>query len=194
MNKERAILKDSPFYCVHISSEDLGAIKRFQSANKRSGFLVRYLQEVALIDEDAGNARTYLVYDEDTAELVAYFSLKAGFVATNESKSPFTRAFDTEPGVEISNFAVNGEYKKAHPDARHVGAYIFEAFILPLIKAAAEKIGIRILYIFALPYTPLIDYYRSLHFIRLSTDQERAMHRRIKPRYDRGCIFMYQVL
>jgi hypothetical protein len=194
MDKSRIILSVGRLSCVHISNEDTPAVSHFEIANANGGFLSDYIKKFAMVDEATGNARTYLIYDNLTEELVAYFSLKSGFVSTNETNILFRRVFDTEPGVELSNFAVNGVYKRNHPSLKGIGIEIFRSFILPIISEAAEKVGIRIVYIFALPYRRLIEYYQDMGFKRLNKVQERTMHTRIKPRYDKGCIFMYQVL
>lgn len=194
MNRKSILFQHDRFCCVHISEDDLESIKSFQIANESGGFLARYLKEQAWLDETHNEARTYLVYDNVTDELVAYFSLKAGFVSINERHFMFRSSFDTEPGVELSNFAVNGVYKDNHPNVGRIGMVVFRYFVIPVVKKASEDIGIKIIYIFALPYSSLISYYQSLNFQRLNTLQERIMHARIKPRYDRGCIFMYQML
>lgn len=59
---------------------------------------------------------------------------------------------------------------------------------------AAERVGICIVYIFALPYSNLIRYYETLNFKRLSKMEEAFIHRNYKPRYDEGCIFMSRPL
>lgn len=195
MDKERIVLQSYPLCCVHIGEADANAIRGFRVTTEKGGFLAGYLKRYAYLDEQNGKARTYLIYDMDTDELVAYFSIKAGFVSVNESKGLFQRRFDAEPGAEISNLAINGAYREKYgEETKGIGADIFRTFILPIAQAAAMHIGVRILYIFALPYDRLISHYEKLGFIRLNKIQEREMHRRIKPRYDRGCIFMYQVI
>ena len=193
MVSERVVLSQEPLGCVHIGKEDIKAIEGFSIANKEGGFLADYLKKCALSDEEKGRSRTYLIYDMRTDEIVAYFALKAGFVSLNEARLSLKREF-AEPGVELSNFAVNGAYVRKHPEAKGAGAGIFRSFILPTVYQAANIVGVRILYIFALPHKGLIEYYTTLGFVRLSKAQEDSIHRRIKPRYDRGCIFMYQVI
>ena len=49
------------------------------------------------------------------------------------------------------------------------------------------------IYIFALPIEKLIGYYNDkLEFSRLHEIEEEKMHNRIRPEYDKDCIFMYQ--
>lgn len=190
----RKVIETSAFYSVHIGDISTDRLKAFASVHKNSGFLVEYLRRYANRDEEQKSARTYLVCDNLTGELVAYFSLKAGFVALRETKSLFSQYFDAEPGVELSNFAINGDYIRRHPEAKGVGVNIIKKFVIPVTKDAAEIIGVRFLYIFALPYDSLISHYEDIGFSRLPATQERLIHKRIKPRYDRGCIFMYMNL
>lgn len=188
------MIETDRLYCVHISSEDDSLIRQFQLANDHGGFLAEYLKKETLSDENNFRMRTYLVYDKHTSELVGYYSLKAGFVSSKENSNFFNFGFDSIPGVELANFAVNGAYKRNHPEIQKTGTYIFLQFVIPTVKEAAEYIGIDILYIFALPYKELVKYYKHLGFSRLNRMQERSMHRRIRPNYDEGCIFMYQQL
>lgn len=44
------------------------------------------------------------------------------------------------------------------------------------------------------PEERLIKYYGQLGFSRLPGEQERFVQRHVKPKYDEGCIFMYQTL
>ena len=182
------------FYCEHIldNIQNPEMIKTFQVNQKTGQGLEYYLKKSAIIEENMHIARTYLVKDKDTHEIVAYFSLKAGMIAANERKSFFRSEFDSVPGIELANFAVNGLYKEAHEEYEGIGKIIFLDFILPIVKKAAKYIGIKYIYIFALPYDHLINYYKTLEFTRLSFLEELFMHRRIRPRYDRRCIFMAQ--
>ena len=49
-------------------------------------------------------------------------------------------------------------------------------------------------YIFALPYEHLIERYKTYGFQRLPESEENDLHRRLKPRYDESCKFMYLLL
>ena len=104
------------------------------------------------------------------------------------------RVFDTLPGVELADFAINQRYIENHQDLKGVGLVIFKRFILPIINQAAEMIGIKILYLFALPYEDLIARYEKYGFSRLDEPYELELHRRLKPEYDDTCMFMYRML
>lgn len=195
MKREFAEYSSNSYYCCHLSENDSGFSDTniFSIARKEGQGLLNYLQNYAVKDEKQGIARTYLVRDNNTDELVGYFSLKASLVTINERKDVNGNIiFDTVPAVELSNFATNDVYKEKHPDTTHIGEHIFTRFILEIIKESAKHIGVYILCIFALPYDELIKYYNRLGFLRLSEKLENDIHQRIKPLYDESCIFMYQ--
>lgn len=192
----KGILQNDFFFCNHLGANqyDEEDIKTFSARDKRGEGLVVYLKECAFTEEVNGHMRTYIVRDIGTAEVVAYFALKAGLISINEIYIEEEATFDTLPGVELANFAVNNEYIQNHPSMKGVGYVIFTDFILPLIEKAAETIGIKVLYIFALPEPGLIHRYEKYGFQRLTSEWEVAIHQRLKPNYDKDCIFMYQVL
>ena len=186
-------LETDYFYCNHISESDLIDIKNFIIDEPRGYGLVRYLQNEALKDEKSNNARTYIVRDKKDNMIVGYYSLKAGFMADNERRLFLgKRIFDSIPGVELANFAVNGEYKRMNPDYKGLGKIIFSKFVIPTVHQGQEHLGLSILYIFSLPYENLIRNYEKMNFSRLAKFQEKSMHKRIRPYYDTDCIFMYQ--
>ena len=182
------------FYCQQLlETEDLeDVLDTFQVKEESGQGLAVYLKEHAINDEITGEARTYLVRDKENHELVGYFSVKAGMVSINERISWFKPTFDSVPGVELSNFAVNSSYREAHEEYEGLGKIIFSYFILPIVKEVSQRIGVYLLYIFALPYKRLIENYKEMNFVRLSAFDEYFIHRRIKPRYDKNCIFMCQ--
>lgn len=101
-------------------------------------------------------------------------------------------AFDSIPVVELANFAVNDNYKQKNPTYKGLGKILFSKFVMPTVTNGQEHMGLSILYIFSLPYERLINNYKSMNFSRLSMLQEKSMHKRIRPYYDTGCVFMYQ--
>ena len=169
-------------------------INHFYIKEKAGIGLERYLKLFAFPDEDNSIMRTYLVRSCETDELVGYFSLKAGLISGNEQERDGHVEFDTLPGVELANFAVNSAYIDAHPDYKGIGAIIFSDFIVPIIEQISRKIGVRVVYIFALPIEKLINRYEAYGFKRLDEKSEGSLHARLKPIYDESCIFMYQHL
>lgn len=188
------MIENEIFYCEHLvqNEENTTLIKNFSAAKITGYGLEKYLKNCAFRDEENNSMRTYLVKDKISGELVGYFSLKAGMVSNAESGNILASSFDMVSGIELANFGVNGKYKKAHGETKGIGKIIFMDFILPICIATSDIIGAKILYIFALPYKDLINYYKTLNFSRLSKSEEVRVHRRIRPRYDNSCIFMYR--
>ncbi len=182
--------------CRHLegSSQDLQCIHDFEVPFPETGKgLEIYLKDYAIQDEQDSRMRTYLVRYKATNECVGYFSLKAGLISINEARQPEAKVFDTLPGVELANFAVNRRFVDKY-DSHGVGHVIFRSLIIPFVFQLAANLGIYVIYIFALPYPKLITTYEKYGFQRLSSEAELALHRRLKPNYDQSCIFMYQTL
>lgn len=145
--------------------------------------------------------RTYIVRDQVTDEIVGYFAIKAAMMSVNERKKVDRRTgkeriyFDTMPGIEIANFAVNETYIEHNEEVRGIGVLIFYEFIYKIITGIDEMLGVKYLFIYALPYDTLIQrYMKYYHFRRLPDALEQKLHKRIKPEYDDDCVFMYQKL
>ena len=183
------------FTSSHLSSspKDLEDIKAFEIVPETGRGLELYLKQSALPDECLGLMRTYLVRLKRTGELVGYFSLKAGLISINEERTSQTVTFDTLPGVELANFAVNSAFLKKH-SAKGLGYVLFSRLIAPFVKEHAKTLGIYMLYLFALPYERLMKTYENYGFNRLPPKAENQLHQRLKPAYDESCIFMYQPL
>lgn len=193
---DKKLIENEIFYCEPLlaKEENLHLLQKFHVAEETGLGLEMYLKRYAISDEMSHETRTYLVKDNVTDEIVGYFSLKTGMVASRKKRSLFHMEIDSLPAVELANFAVNSAYKAAHKEQTGIGSIIFLDFVLPIIKMASEWVGICIVYIFALPYTQLIKYYETLNFRRLSKVEEAFVHRNYKPRYDEGCIFMSRPL
>lgn len=197
MEPSDAICKSDEFYCYSLSNSnehDLLDIEGFEPIDDSGAGLARYLKESAFNDEVDGSMRTYLVRDCMTAELVGYFSLKAGLVSLDESNDGRTVEFDTVPGVELANFAINKEYRLRHPSSKGCGMLLFRDLILEMVRRAAQIIGVYLLYIYSLPIPIVMENYANYGFVRLPEVEEQQLHSRLKPRYDRQCVFMYMAL
>lgn len=188
---EFSILDTEDFTIEHIfdSSENEKLISEFSALNGAEG-LENYLKNQASSDEENLYARTYLIKDSVTGELAAYFSLRSGLITVQA----YHESFDTIPAVELSNFAVNKNYRNNHPETSMFGAFILKKFILPLAQMMSRYIGTSSLYIYALPDEKLIEHYTKLGFTRLSKKQEKFVQNHVKPKYDEGCVFMFQNL
>ncbi len=174
---------------LYDSSENIELIAEFEASEKGKGFEY-YLKEAAEYDEKRNVARTYLVKDTVSRELVGYFSLRTGLITIQVKDE----SFDSYPAIELSNFAVNVKYKKNHPEVEGLGKYIFRSFVVPIVKKISKYVGVNSLYIYALPNDKLIEYYQKLGFTRLPEKHEKFVQQHVKPKYDEGCIFMFQNL
>lgn len=183
---------DTPAFSVeHLldSPENINLVETFNVSNDALG-LELYLKEQSVADETNKMSRTYLVKDKVTGELVGYFSLKTGLITLQV----FKNTFESIPAIELANFAVNNAYRENHPGIKRIGYYIFLSFIRPLAESISNLIGVNALYIYALPEEKLIEHYRTMGFSRLPIEQESFVQSHVKPKYDEGCIFMYQTL
>lgn len=181
---------DNEFFRIeHISDakEIKKALAGFSAGNKALG-LERYLKEMALTDEAEHDARTYLVRDVVTDEIAAYFSLRTCLVPLPIDDS----CIYTIPGIELSNFARNTNYRPGRKGIEKVGGYVFFRFVLPLVRHVSSLIGARLLCLYALPTSRLIRYYETLGFRKLDSAKMDFIHKRIKPKYDQGCVFMFR--
>ncbi len=164
-------------------------INDFTAGNDAAG-LESYLKKAAVGDEKNNLVRTYFVIDKATGELACYFSLRTGLITIQVVDDDF----DSLPAIELSNFATNDTYRKKHTELKKLGVHIFDVFIIPLARFMAKYIGINSLYIYALPNDRLIEHYSTMGFSRLPPEQEKIVQNHVKPKYDEGCIFMYQTL
>ena len=191
MNDRNEPLKAIPIFYSDLTDEE---IEDFDVRYKEGYGLVRYLYGMAETEEEQNRMRTYIVRDTKTDEVAGYFSLKAGMISINETKIDDSIRFDTLPGVELANFALNSNYISRHKSMKGCGLIVFHRLILPIVRKVSENIGVKLIYIYALPKEKLLHRYEQYQFKRLKPEQEQALHSRIKPDYDRDCIFMYQEL
>lgn len=183
---------DTDGYSVeHLFDNEINGllIEQFQVTENARGLEV-YLRHYAISDEVEHLNRTYLVKDKFSQELAGYFSLRTGLI----TKRVNGNSFNSFPAIELSNFAIEANYRHNHPEVYHLGRYIFRHFVVPMVKQIAELVGVNSLYLYALPNGRLMGHYEKMGFTRLPPDQESFVQDHIKPIYDEGCIFMYQVL
>ncbi|MBQ3825337.1 MAG: hypothetical protein II811_04300 [Spirochaetaceae bacterium] len=172
------------------SETDIEAIKHFSVGQQSGKGLENYLKNAAIADERASFARTYLVKAKRTNEIAAFFTLRNGLF-TLELANDY---FYTVPAVEFSNFAVNAAFRSLHPVIEEIGSTVLSDFVLPISDFIRSFSGVKALYIYALPEKRLIEHYKKLGFRRLAPEKEKYVHQHVKPKYDDGCIFMYQML
>ncbi len=193
-------LENSFLYCTHYNAtKDVQTKISGFSVSENGANLGYYLRRVAAYEEKSGLARTYLVYEKETDDLVAYFSLRCGHVLQNINRRLFrTKSFDAIPGIEFANWAIDVNFNntfKSTVNNMKLGTLIFRDFVMPIVTDAQLLVGARLLYLYALPHDELINYYEtSMGFRRLPPTEEKQVHRFSRPRYDNNCIFMFQRL
>ncbi|MCR4579542.1 MAG: hypothetical protein K5681_04260 [Treponema sp.] len=182
------------FYCEHLLDTEINEllIQNFTVKNPKGENLVKYLKNVSIQSESINENRTYLVKDKSTNEIAGYFALRNGLFTLHDP-SHIERII-TIPAIELSNFAVNETYRQSHPDMTKIGRAILYDFVIPISKYIQTLTAVQALYIYAIPEQPLINHYLSLGFERLSEDEEKFVHQTVKPAYDDGCVFMFQLL
>lgn len=206
------------FSCVSLTSNpghlDLiqdFTIDREADFSKRTDKVIgleAYLKRCAWNDDLNHEVRIYLIKDNRSGDVAAYFGLKAGMVAsseeglpTEEEKQEILNEFGAKllpevlPGIEISHFAVNDNYRrragKNGKPIRGLGAYFYPAFIYPIIEDVAEKIGVNMVYLYAAGGETLISYYKRIFDFQAL--EEEDFYIPLEPGYDSGCMFMYRL-
>ncbi|MGN0321362.1 MAG: hypothetical protein ACI4D1_10650 [Lachnospira sp.] len=181
-------LDDELFKIVHISQDWEAECREFATNPEGKGLQI-YINYYALSDEINNVSRTYLVVDKISNKIAAYFTLRTGLITVSRG---LFKGFDTKTGIELANFAVNEAYRQLNDVKPRFGAYVFDTFILPLVKSISNFIGAEFLYIFALPKYKLMEHYKTLGFTMTTRKMERFVYRHVKPAYDKNCRFMYQ--
>ena len=208
-----------PFVCVPLRSnvKNLELIKTFTidreaEYSHEPGMVVgleAYLKRCAWDEDQNNEVRIYLIKDSATSEVAAYFGLKAGMVASSKadmlSVEEQQQIFIDEgvkwlpavlPGIEISHFAVNDNYRRhAGADGKPVkglGAFFYPEFIYPIIEDVADKIGVNMIYLYAAGDEKLVSYYKDV--FDFQSLQEEDIYVPLEPDYDGGCAFMYRLI
>lgn len=188
-----ALEKSGSYECVRISQCSLELLNTFSLSTEKEAYTLEcYLKDPkwAIQEELTGLARTYVICDMRLNFIVGYFTLRAGQCHINHSRV-------VEPGIELAMYAVNDSYKSFFDNLTFsFGEWIFSQFILPKAKEAASIVGVKLIYLFALPNKPrLTEFYKRLGFInpKYASDSKRRI-RTIIPTFGRGCIFMFRSL
>ena len=171
--------------------------------------LEAYLKRCAWDDDSNGEVKIYLIKDTLTNDIAAYFGLKAGMVIDNEYGMPSEEdkkealaelnvklVSAVTPGIEISHFAVNDNYRrkagKNGTAVRGLGNYFYPAFIYPIIRDVSERIGVRMIYLYAAGDDHLVNYYKEV--FKFNESDLNDFYMPLQPGYDGGCKFMYQII
>ena len=171
--------------------------------------LAPYLKRCAWQEDSNNEVRIYLIKDKVVNEIAAYFGLKAGMVVNSKmdmiSAEAQQRIFDEKgvkwlpsvlPGIEISHFAVNDNYRRmvsinGNP-VKGLGAYFYPEFIYPIIEDVSNKIGVNMVYLYAAGDEKLVAYYKDV--FDFQTLEAEDFYIPLEPDYDGGCTFMYRLL
>ncbi|WP_197971961.1 hypothetical protein [Treponema zioleckii] len=185
-------VEDKNFYVQHLAENpaNLTEINSFSISRESGAGLENYLKNIAPSDEESSFARTYLVKSKSSHEIAAYFTLRNGLFTLELNDDNFY----TIPAIELSNFAVNSVFHSNHPEIEKIGYTVLSDFVLPIVNFIRSFSGVKALYIYALPEDKLISHYERMGFRRLAPEKEKFVHSHVKPKYDDGCIFMYQLL
>ena len=169
--------------------------------------LEAYLKKCAVLEDSNNEVRIYLILDSETKDVAAYFGLKAGMVAnardgmpSYEEKRQIMEEYgakllpEVAPGIEITHFAVNDNYRrragKNGRPIRGLGEYFYPMFIYPIIEEVADRIGVNMIYLYAAGDERLINYYTKVFDMR--TLAENDCYIPLEPDYDSECTFMYR--
>lgn len=171
--------------------------------------LEAYLKRCAWNEDLNNEVRIYLIKDRDSLEVAAYFGLKAGMVANSKAEMLSVEEqqeilkeegvkwlLEVLPGIEISHFAVNDNYRRSAgvngKPVKGLGAFFYPEFIYPIIEEVAERIGVKMIYLYAAGDEKLVSYYESVFDFQCL--QEEDVYVPLEPDYDGGCDFMYRLL
>ena len=144
--------------------------------------------------------------------MAAYFGLKAGMVADSREGLPSSEKQKKVkedggkllpcvlPGIEISHLAVNDAYrhrmeKKTKP-IKGLCEYFYPQFIFPIIHEVAQKIGVKLIYLYAAGDESLVAYYKkAFQFQTLDEeDEDNSFYIPLQPLYDYDCKFMFKLI
>lgn len=171
--------------------------------------LESYLKRCAWQDDSSNLVRIYLIKDVLLNEIAAYFGLKAGMlcdsqqgmIPTKEQTEILQRTGmkwlpEVIPGIEISHFAVNDNYRrsllKTGISVRGLGKYFYPAFIYPIIEDVTHRIGVNMIYLYAAGDKKLISYYQDVFDFHVLSNNDYYVP--LMPDYDGGCKFMYKII
>ena len=171
--------------------------------------LEAYLKRCAWQDDLNNQVRIYLIKDSKTGDVAAYFGLKAGMVVDSEEGMPSEEEKqevmeeygakllpEVVPGIEITHFAVNDDYRrkagKEGKPIRGLGEYFYPQFIYPIIEDVARKIGVGLIYLYAAGDERLVSYYERVFEFQMLDAADFIIP--LEPGYDGGCTFMYRLI
>lgn len=176
-----------PFYVEPLSASiNSYELKKFRVQHDERQ-LTKYLCKKAKKHEATLMNKTFLVREKKSKNIVAFFSLKAATLPYKDSNEPFLI-----PAIELTHFAVDERYKNSGNQEMRTGEFIFWNHIIPKVKAAAENIACKNLFVFSIDTMKLIKYYKNrLNFREIENIDDSQFFEYAKPEYDSGCKFLY---
>ena len=208
-----------PFYLEPLTSDETNlqliqncTIDREKKYSHLPGKVIgleAYLKRCAWQDDLNNQVRIYLIKDSKTGDVAAYFGLKAGMVVDSEEGMPSEEEKqevmeeygakllpEVVPGIEITHFAVNDDYRrkagKEGKPIRGLGEYFYPQFIYPIIEDVARKIGVGLIYLYAAGDERLVSYYERVFEFQMLDAADFIIP--LEPGYDGGCTFMYRLI
>lgn len=169
--------------------------------------LEAYLKHCAWDADKEGLIKAYVIKTYFTDEIVAYFAIRAGMVSVDSECRDAEREHEalqegtklvpeTIPGIEISHFAVNDAYREKHSKngvlPKGLGYYLYPEFIYPIICKVKQKLGVRILYLYAAGDETLKNYYQKVFGFSRLIDSPKIVP--VTSYYDDYCEFMFLLL
>ena len=111
---------------------------------------------------------TYLLREQETGIVLAFYTIKANGVQTYSSED---KEYNAVPVVEIARIAV--EYDFHHTG---LGSELFHEYILPKIREVEQLIAVRAIIVFVDPDNQNgIAFYRSLGFLKATKDVQQKI-------------------
>jgi len=183
------------FNTVFLSNETVHLLDDFKCG---AGEIDRYVKEDALNDCMSGKGVTYLVIDNSSERLVAYYTLSATSLIYVEDyditdKSNFNDIkIRGIPSIEIKMFAVNNSYQDILLHHEEHGEKLISDVILGSVIGGIYDIAIKILgaEMIVLNSVPdAVDFYIRNNFLPID-----EQYRTFDDDYTNDCMPMYMIL
>ena len=130
--------------------------------------LNRFLSDDSFRYDEEGYGSSYLLLEEESKELLAFYTIKANGVQTYSSA---LKEFNSVPVVEIARIAVAYEFQHIG-----LGTKLFYEYILPRIRQVEELIAVRAVIVFVEADNEHgIKFYKSLGFKKAEDDVQRKI-------------------
>ena len=136
-----------------ISEDDLRAISDFECEEES---MTDFLKNEAYKSDLKGEGNTYLL--KDKGKILGYYTIKCNALRTEDEENKYNR-YKVLPAVEIARLAVSYDCKN-----KGIGSILL-AYIVSKILDLKEEVGIKYIFLFALPSA--IDFYKKKNHAEL---------------------------